>query len=301
MLRFTLNFNYMISWVSVEEAALRYGMPAENRPAWLEKEKIPYIELNGVLFVDEGRLEQHAAYDRLCAAPPEPDSPDAYDESVRELKNELLFHLHLMEPGSPLHRLFADELRRLVSSDDDRDIFNYVIYPSPHLYEFFRRRGISYDKISKIYRKCIRDITRKLQLLQRSRHVEAMYKYELRVRNRMIDRYEEEVGRLGKKSRKKATAVPEEVAKRLSVPLEELGLPTRVLTGCRLAGLATVGDLLWKARNEGLTSLMSSSYFGRMTFRQLEIRLQQAGILDEAGDSELFFYLKAWRASRGGG
>ena len=289
----------MISWISVEEAAPRYGMPVPGLLAWLEKEKIPCIDLNGILFTDQGRLEQHLAYAGLCRSvtqPEPPGEPPGYDEAVRILKNELLFHLHLMEAGSPLHRLFADELRRLVSSDDDRDIFNYVIYPTPHLYDFFRRRGLSYEKINEVYRKCIRDITRKLQSLQRSRHVEAMYKYELRARNRMIDRYEEEIGRSRKKGRKKAETVPADIAKRLSMQLWELDLPTRVLTGCRLAGLTTVGDLLWKARHEGLTSLMSSSYFGRMTFRQLEIRLQEAGILDEWGDSDLFFYLKAWRA-----
>lgn len=290
----------MISWISLEEASGKYGIAVAELPAWLEKESIPCIDLNGTRFTDEGRLVQHLAYrqwlhEAACSIPENPSA--SYERSVLQLKNELLFHLHLMNPETPLHRLFTDELRWLISNDDERDIFNYVIYPAPHLYALGCRRGYTYADVDRIYRKCIRNITRKLQLLKRCRHLEMICKYELRAKNRLIDRYEEELARLKKPGRKgKQPLLPEDAERRLSAPLEELDLSTRVLTGCRMAGLATLGDLLWKGRNEGLTSLISPAYFGWMSFRKLVLRLQALNILDADGNSDLFPYLNAWKS-----
>ena len=226
-----------------------------------------------------------------------------------ETNDEQLFLLKAGRGITPLFRMMINEMASLLECREKREVF-VSITKGESVNSIAQRMELTYDKVSSLYEKALREVSRKYVKSGTLRDEKAAWLRELHQTQIKLRNLENRVGYLEQENallRNTAEAkeqqheflisrypdISNEVLDILFLRFEDIpGFDTRAKNVFRYVDIDTVEDFLREIKKNGWNRLLNCRNFGRRTLRLLKEQLEAMGVIDENGNSCYFRYLE---------
>lgn len=205
--------------------------------------------------------------------------------------------------------MMINEMAGLLECREKREVFARIT-KGESVNSIAQRMELTYDKVSSLYEKALREVSQKYVKSRILRDEKAGWLKELHQTQIKLRNLENRVGYLERENallRNAAEAkeqqnkslvsrypdINDEVLDRLFLRFEDIpGFDTRAKNVFRAADIITVEDFLRKFKKNGWSGLLNNRNFGHRTLRLLKEQLETMGIIDKNGNSRYFRYLE---------
>ncbi len=287
-------------WISMEEAAEKYQVPATSINKWRKNRKITFSQVGGYLLLDENSLmdciERHIRFS-LSAK----ELNEQMANKLRE-KEERFFISKSLKKLTPLIRLVIMELAGMIHNDNRKELFLFLSLQGT-VEEYAARAHRSINDVEQEYQNTINEINTRSGFLK-------TYKEELIHLKAEVKTYELKLNRLAEAisnpdfnptkttSTENETAKssflqqPEKITALLNTSIPDLALNIRAQRVLVKSGMKTLRDLLLYTQANGFVGICRLPYLGLVSMQNVQTRLKELGVLDAENRCYLYKYLK---------
>lgn len=266
---------------------------------------------NGVLFVKKNDLMRYLNQQRHLMEKQQ-EWKRALSEieenllNIIEKEDEILFRIKSLKEMAPLFKLLITEMSMLIMQNDRRAIFHYISLGG-EINDIANTYHLTYDQACAQYEKAIEEVFQRGGFIKKYREDNLRLRQDLlkcetekQAKSQKLERLEKIVGRIlrHKDYRKMLLEedidylIPDDAEYLLSLSFfQDFKLNSRLLNCLYSCKIETVEDLLKYTMEEGMSVFLECRNFGRSSLEQLMNALQERGIFDENGRSELYKYV----------
>lgn len=276
-------------WISIEEVATKYQIPAKRVYNWCNKQEITFSEIDGYLLLDENSLIDCIERGiRLSLSQEELEK--RMEEKLLESK-EKLFLLQSLKELTPTIRVLIKELAWLIRSDERRELFLFIALEEGSLKDYADRNHQSDREVQKVFEGLVFEIKRQAQFLRNYKEENIFLK--ARLRSYEINGRKEKVPERKRSEEEESNqiVISEKITALLNTSINELGFNIRAQRALVLTDMETLRHLLHFTHKYGFKKLQCLRQLGARSQANIEARLKELDILDAEGNCELYKYL----------
>ncbi len=304
----------MTKWITLNQAAAKYETDARNIQYWGKSGAITVARIGETWMVDDSSVISYLENNKKVENMKEELLSLQEDYKLQianciETNDERLFLLKAGRGVTSLFRMMINEMAGLLECREKREVFARIT-KGESVNSIAQRMELTYDKVSSLYEKALREVSQKYVKSRILRDEKAGWLKELHQTQIKLRNLENRVGYLERENallRNAAEAkeqqnkslvsrypdINDEVLDRLFLRFEDIpGFDTRAKNVFRAADIITVEDFLRKFKKNGWSGLLNNRNFGHRTLRLLKEQLETMGIIDKNGNSRYFRYLE---------
>ena len=310
----------MAMWIPIENASAKYKLTVRqitqlvnlNIIASFSEKDVLLIYKNDLLrYLNQQKhlLEKQMEWKKAVAEIEENMT------NIIEKEDDVLFRLKTLKIMAPLFKMLITEMAMLIIHSDRRAIFHYISLGG-EIADIAKTYNLTYDQACAQYEKALAEVSQRTGFIKKYREDNLKLRQDIqkcedekRVGIQKLERLEKIVSRILRHQdyRKMLTEedidylIPDDAEYLLSLSFfQDFKLDNRLLNCLYSCKIETVEDLLKYTAKDGLDVFLQCRNFGKYSLKKLIKVLQERGILDENGKSELYKYVLAKNEKKSG-